>query len=321
MTAAPGRARGCRGKQPRAPEHQHRPAQHPRPPCPPRLSQLVEEHAAPHDPQQAVRVPQRKRDRETDVTDRKDRERVRHGPETSREDGPDDEVRRLADVRPDPRRAAEQGRQAPAGEEHAHHHPEGDDDRRDAEGDHLRGRFGGAEPGAGREAAGDPHELQRAQACAVNRRRDRYRIHRSTKRPPMSTATGTQNWRSRTKTLSLLTASAPRRSGRRRAAPAPLRATPAARCGTARSSWDAGSAGGTGSRAGGWRVTARRPTGRSVAAGRSGRGRERRTGATSCTGGAALRTAPRPARARRSCPSTSRRPDRRSAAPRRGRGR
>jgi len=172
--------------------HHRRAAQHGHHAGPARFPQLVEEHGAPEDAEQAVGVPQRKRDAQADVLDRVNGERVGDGPQAAGEHGPDHEMRRLPHIGPDRGRAPQQRRETPARQEHAHYHRERDHDGRETEHHHLGGRFGGAEPGAGGEAAGHAGELQAAQARRVEGGGG-YRIHMSTSRPPNSTATGTQN--------------------------------------------------------------------------------------------------------------------------------
>jgi hypothetical protein len=60
--------------------------------------QFVEEEKSPEDAEEAIRVPEGKGDAEADVADGVNRERVGDGPHASGENGPDDEVRSLADV-------------------------------------------------------------------------------------------------------------------------------------------------------------------------------------------------------------------------------
>src|SRR5204863_167383 len=81
------------------------------------------------------------RDGEPDLLDREDRERVGDGPEAARERGPDHEVRRLTHVVPHGCGAAYQSGEAPARQEHAEHHNEGNDHRGDAERHELSGRL------------------------------------------------------------------------------------------------------------------------------------------------------------------------------------
>ena len=79
----PGRRRD--GEQRRAREHEGGATEDAEAAPPPGPVELVEEHGPPHDAQQAVRVPQGKRDAEADVADSEDGERVGDGPETAGE--------------------------------------------------------------------------------------------------------------------------------------------------------------------------------------------------------------------------------------------
>ncbi len=115
--------------------------------------QFVEQQPAPKQSHQAVGVPQRKGDGEADVPDRKDGERVGDGPQHSGQDGPDDQVRLFLQVREDIAGALEQGRHGPAGHKHTGHHADRDHEGRKANCDELGWRFGGAQPGAGSQAA------------------------------------------------------------------------------------------------------------------------------------------------------------------------
>src|SRR5216683_2385231 len=63
--------------------------------------------------QPAWRNSLKKSDPQADIANRKNGQRVRHGPETSRENGPDQKMRRAADVRANRGCAEDQGGQAP----------------------------------------------------------------------------------------------------------------------------------------------------------------------------------------------------------------
>src|SRR6266571_3473657 len=242
---------------------------------------------------------QLKRDAQADVFDREDGDGVGDGPEASGEHRPHGQVRSLAQVGAYRGRAAQQGWHAPAGEKHAEHHRQRDHHGGDPERHHLGRRLGRPEPRARGEAAQYAHLLQPVEPAGG------YRIHQSTPRPSSRTATGTQNWASRSMAARRPVTSAPRRSGRRRVARARPRAAPAARCSSARPSWGGGSADGTDSRAAGGPATAPPPPERYARAGPWGPARARRRGARSCTGVAARRTARRRGRALRSSRGTS----------------
>ncbi len=110
----------------------------------------------------------RKGDAEADVADGVNGERVGDGPHASGEHGPDDQVRSLADVVANVRRAADEGRDAPSREEDSEHHDEGDRDRRDVGINKLDRSFGAAQPGSSGESAEDAKGLQAAQAGGVH---------------------------------------------------------------------------------------------------------------------------------------------------------
>ena len=151
-------------------------------------AQLAEQQRAPHDPEQAVRVPERERDGEPDVADRVHGQRVRDRPQPAREQRPHHEMRRARHVRAHAGRAAQQRRQAPAREEHAEHHHQRDRDGRDAERHELRGRLGRAEPRAGGHAREHADRLQAREARGV------YASHRKSVTPAASTTSGIQKW-------------------------------------------------------------------------------------------------------------------------------
>ena len=150
------------GEQRGAAEHTDCSAENAEPAFPSCVVQLVEEQESPEDAEEAIRVPKRKGDAEADVADGVNGERVGDSPHASGEDGPDDEVRRLADVVAEVRSPADEGRNAPAREEDSEHHDEGDRDRRDVGIDEFDRSFGAAEPGSGGESAEDAESLQGA---------------------------------------------------------------------------------------------------------------------------------------------------------------
>ena len=86
---------------------------------------------APEDAEETVDVPEREGDAEADVANGEDGERVGDGPEAACEDAPDDEVRCLANVDAHLPGAADESREAPAGEEDADDHQQRNDERRD----------------------------------------------------------------------------------------------------------------------------------------------------------------------------------------------
>src|SRR5215472_6807567 len=135
------------GEQRCANAHDERAAKDASPAAPARLTKFVEEKKAPEDAEEAVGVPEREGDAEADVANRENGERVGDGPEAARENGPDDEVRRATNVGANGGSAEDERGEAPAREKNADDHDERNGDGRNANGDKLRGRFGGAEPG------------------------------------------------------------------------------------------------------------------------------------------------------------------------------
>jgi hypothetical protein len=194
------------GQQSGADAHQQGAAQNAQPSPPACLSKLIEKEKAPQDAEQAVRIPQRKRDAESNIADRENGHRVGHGPEAAGEDGPENQMWRAANVHADGRRAEEECGQAPAREKHANHHDQGDDHRRNADGDELRGSFGGAKPRSRRDAGENAERLELSQAGIFLAKRGRLRHRRGWHgmgvhaqriqprriNPPIKTATGTQ---------------------------------------------------------------------------------------------------------------------------------
>src|SRR5271169_5247153 len=77
-------------------KHADRAAQDAEPAFPSRVVQLVEEQIAPEDAEQAVRIPQGKRNAEADIADGVDGQRVGDGPHASGEYSPDDQVPSLS---------------------------------------------------------------------------------------------------------------------------------------------------------------------------------------------------------------------------------
>src|SRR6266568_1768235 len=83
----------------RASTHDERAAEDARPAAPAGLAKFVEEKKTPENAEEAVGIPEREGDAEADVANRKNRERIGHSPKAASKNGPDDEVRRAADVR------------------------------------------------------------------------------------------------------------------------------------------------------------------------------------------------------------------------------
>jgi len=105
-------------------------------------------------------------------------------------------VRRTREIGAHAGAAANQGRQAPAREEHAQHHHERDRDGRDAERHQLGGRLGRAEPRARGHARQHTERLEPPEPRGSDRRRRVYSIHESSSTPAAKTPSGIQKWRS-----------------------------------------------------------------------------------------------------------------------------
>ncbi len=118
-------------------------------------TQFVEEHDSPEDPEQAVRIPQRKSDAEADVSDGVNGQRVGDCPHASGEYRPNDQMRGLTNIGAHVRSAADESGHAPSCEKDAAHHDQGNGDRRDVRIDQLNGGFGAAQPCSGGESAED----------------------------------------------------------------------------------------------------------------------------------------------------------------------
>ena len=110
--------------------------------------QFAEEHTAPQEPDQRVGVPKRKRHRQTDIANGKNGECIGHGPESTGEQSPYDQVLFLTEVGEDVGCALEQRGKRPARGEHACNHAERNSERGEPGVHQLGGSFRGAEPNA-----------------------------------------------------------------------------------------------------------------------------------------------------------------------------
>src|SRR5215471_3627072 len=119
-----GLVRGRNRQQGGSAKHRNCASNHAKPALPSGVVQFVEEHESPEDPQQAVGIPQRKGNAESDVADGINRQGIGHRPHASGEHSPDDEVRSLANISPQVPCPANEGGNTPAGEENAKHHHE-----------------------------------------------------------------------------------------------------------------------------------------------------------------------------------------------------
>src|SRR6266436_7864489 len=135
------RGRGDR-EQGRANAHNQRSAQYAGPAPPARLTQFIEEKKSPEDAEKAVRIPEWKRNAQTDVANGEDGQRVRHRPKTTGEERPDNQMRRAADIGADGRSAEDQSGEAPARQKNADDHDERNHHRGNTDGDEFRRRFG-----------------------------------------------------------------------------------------------------------------------------------------------------------------------------------
>src|SRR5258707_1237982 len=125
------------------------------------------EKKVPKNAEKVVRIPQRKCDAQADVTYCENCERVGHGPETSGEQRPNDQVRRASNIGADGRGAQDQRGQAPARKKNANDHDERNDHRRNANGNELGRSFRGAEPGSRGEAGKNTEQLKFFRARGV----------------------------------------------------------------------------------------------------------------------------------------------------------
>src|SRR6266851_1529434 len=146
---------------------QRTPAPYAGPTPPARLAQFIEEKKSPEDAEKTVRIPERKRDAQTNVANGEDGQRVGHRPKTTGEKRPNNKVRRAADVGADRRSAEDQSGEAPARQKNADDHDERNHHRGDSDGDELRWRFRRAQPGARGEAGKDAEHLQLSRARRV----------------------------------------------------------------------------------------------------------------------------------------------------------
>jgi hypothetical protein len=119
------------------------------------MAKFVEEHEAPEDAEQAIRVPEWKRNAQPYIADRINSERVGDGPHASGKHSPNNQVRSLANIIAHMRRATNERGNAPSREKDSAHHDQRNGDGRDVWIDQLDWSFGPAEPGPGGETAED----------------------------------------------------------------------------------------------------------------------------------------------------------------------
>src|SRR5580704_448643 len=79
--------------------HHQNSTQHASPSPPARPSQLIEKNKSPQNAQQAIRIPQRKRNTQPHIPNRKNRQSVRHRPNAPRQNCPDNQMRRPPNIR------------------------------------------------------------------------------------------------------------------------------------------------------------------------------------------------------------------------------
>src|SRR5579863_9655023 len=125
-------------------------------------------------------------------------------------------MRRLTHVVLHVGRAADKCRYAPASQEYAHHHDEGNRDRGNTGVDHFDRRLGSAKPSTSSESAEYSQSLQSSQAARLHRSFDLSvdRVHaffslpqcssRKKSKPATSTSSGIQKWMSRMTVLNRL---------------------------------------------------------------------------------------------------------------------
>ena len=192
------------GQQRGSSEHADGAAQNAEPALPSRIVQFVEEQESPEDAEQAVGIPQGKRDAQADIANGVNGQCIGDRPHASGEHSPHNQMRSLAHVVANVRSAANERRNAPARQEHSKDHDEGDGDGRNIRVDEFDGSFGAAEPRSGSESAKNAERLQAAEASGVQlsscrRLHTRRGVQRSLsrrRRPPAKTLRGIQKWTS-----------------------------------------------------------------------------------------------------------------------------
>src|ERR1700722_4874541 len=161
------RRRPCRCRrrshrqQPRAKAHHQNSAQHARPTPRTRVPQLVEKNESPQNPQQAVRIPQRKRDAQSHVANRKNRQRIRHRPDASRQNRPDQQMPSPLPNRSNRRGPQNQRWHTPPRQKNSNHHDQRNHHRRNPHRHQLRRRLRRPQPCPRRKPRHQPHHLQR----------------------------------------------------------------------------------------------------------------------------------------------------------------
>ena len=200
MAALPGVPAFClrrgHGQHRRAEHNRRRAADHLGPVLRPRAAQFLEQQAAPEQPHQAIRVPQRKRNRQPHVAHGENGQRVGHRPQHSAQQRPHHQVRLLAQVVEHESRALQHRGNRPARHKRAHHHAHRNQERGESLVHQLRRRFRAAQPHRRRKPAEHAQLVQgnsrpRCAAVAVSRSSVHLSIISSVI-PRISTTTGTQ---------------------------------------------------------------------------------------------------------------------------------
>ena len=143
-----------------------------------RALKLAKQHASPEQPDQRVRIPHRKRDRQADIPDRKDRQRIRHGPQRPGQQSPHDQMLLLHQIGKHIARPLQQRRKRPPRRKHARHHAKRNRKRRESRIHQLRRSFRRAQPHARRQSADHAQPMQR-QACSLRLLYDTRQLHLS----------------------------------------------------------------------------------------------------------------------------------------------
>ena len=154
----------CVSQKTGAKKHQHGSAEYAEPTTHACVPQFVEQSDSPQDADQAIHVPQGKRNAQADIADGKDSQRIGDRPEATGEHSPNHQVRRLPQVPADLAGAANQRRHAPAGKKDSRDHQQGNHDRRYSDGYQFGRSFCGTQPGSCAEATENADRLELAQA-------------------------------------------------------------------------------------------------------------------------------------------------------------
>jgi hypothetical protein len=146
-----------------------------------------------------VGIPQRKGNAQAEIADREDGQRVGNRPQTTRENRPNHQVRRLQEIGSRLRGATCYCGQGPPAEKNTHHHNQRDQNGGKSCRDELGGNLGRPQPCARRHAAEHPQALQHTHALLSSGHAGHggsfcggQRTHLRSMSPATSTSAGTQ---------------------------------------------------------------------------------------------------------------------------------